>query len=141
MKKPKLQTSEFYNYAEVISFIEKKHNINTRDYAHSDIQFNEWCDSKGYGQKDTAGQDRGASQIWFAEFQREITDGLVFERPYQDFWHWLVDAFSVSRGGVLALSNEDLELADEPWQSEILKLILEEFGEGEKRAVKLLTDW
>lgn len=36
--------------------------------------FDDWCATKGYGDVDSEGKDRGSSQIWFAEYQNDVTN-------------------------------------------------------------------
>lgn len=135
LSKPKAKTRKALDWSECTAFIENKYKIQTRDFAKSHAQFGDWCDAKGYGSKDPEGKDRGSSQIWFAEFQADIKAGKIEDRPYRDFWHWLIDVADVQRGGTLEL---DAEMGDgaEPWQKEILALYLKEFGSG-----PYLTDW
>jgi len=136
MKKPQPKTREpVLDFNECTEYIEKKHHIQTRDYANSSAQFGEWCDAKGYGKTDPEGNDRGSSQIWFAQFQADIVAGLVVDKPYQDFWHWLIDVVDIRNGGTIELS-EELGEGAEPWQKRILGLYLSEFGKG-----PYVTEW
>jgi hypothetical protein len=135
MKKPTKKTLEYLEYGECQRFIEKKYKINTCDYANSHRQFYEWCDAKGYGQKDSKGNDRGSSQIWFAEYQREISAGLISECPYQNFWHFITDTVFEGKGQRFYLSK-DLAKKAEKWQKHILELFIKEFGEG-----PYVADW
>ena len=134
--KPKPRVLEVFDWNECTAFIEDKYGINTRDYRRSHNQFDEWCDVKGYGQKDSQGEDRGSSQLWYAEFQCEIESGKVKERPYQDFWHWIIDVTNVQNGGTIELCEELGAGEAEPWQKKILRLYLTEFGSG-----PYLTEW
>ena len=135
MQKPKPKTVRLLGWAECTRFIERKYKIDTGDYNHAHTQFGEWCDGKGYGQIDPDGKDRGGSTIWCAEFQREVSCGLVKKRPFRNFWHWLIDAMAVENGGTIKLSK-DLGAGAEPWIREILGLYLKEFGPG-----PYLTEW
>ena len=59
--------------------------------------FDSWCDSKGYGQTDPHGKHRGASQIWFAEYQSD-PDGYCKEAPRRNLWHWFLNQFENENG-------------------------------------------
>jgi len=137
MKKPEFKTQKYLDYSECTKFIEAKYKIDTRDYAKSHLQYCEWCDSMGYGinDKDPDGCSRGDSRIWFAQYRTDLETGKIIERPYQDWWHWLIDVADVRRGGFLYL-KEDLGDDSEQWQKAILALYLKEFGNS-----PYLTDW
>lgn len=160
MKKPELvverKTLTYIDYHNAIRYIEKKYNINTRDYLNSGSHFGKWADSKGYGpkDKDAEGKDRSNSKIWYAEYQADPAGGPA--RPaYQDFWHWVVDRYEISNGGiftmyvaddikeVLADLTDDTEdhnkVEDHPryYIVTILKLIQAEFGDE----INFMTNW
>lgn len=87
------------DFSEAISWLEQKYCFSHRDYAKSHGHFDLWCDQKGYGQIDPAGQHRGGSQIWFAEYKQDA-EGDCKRPRYQDFWHWLIDyAFAPIKKG------------------------------------------
>lgn len=134
MNKPKLKTKKQFDYSECTRFIEAKYKIDTRDFARTHTQFGEWCAAKGMKVIDSRKDIRGA-QLQFAEWNKAVLSGSVVERPYQDFWHWLIDVADVQRGGTIELDDEMGDGA-EPWQNEILGLYLKEFGKG-----PYLTDW
>lgn len=88
------------------------------------------------------------------KFKRNAVGALrTNNRPYLDFWHWVVDQKSPVRGGEVWVGPEDVrELAtrevkeDEKlpadlkgWRGRILGLLLEEFGENGEQT--FLTDW
>ena len=67
--------NKVFDYNEVIKFIENKYKIKTRDYAYKpgeESDFDTWCNSKNYGKKDPNNLDRNSSQIWYAEWKKEI---------------------------------------------------------------------
>lgn len=64
-----------------------------------------------------------------------------FDSPYQDFWHWVIDACGVTQGGTVYFANDLIDSCDKPWQAEILEHYLVEFGEGPNRECAFLTDW
>ena len=137
MNKPTQKTTNHFDFSECTEYIEKKYKIDTRDYAKSHAQYYEWCNSKDYGEADREGKKRGESRIWFGEFQKEIERGQITERPYQDFWHFLINNFNIVRGGFFDLDEELIKEIDaEDWQKYILGLYLKEFGNA-----TYLTDW
>jgi len=130
MEKPikKYPVSKMYDYHEVINYIEKKYKIDTRDYAKSHTQFGEWCDSKGYGKTDPIGKNRGNYNIWFIEYQKETDDGVIIERPYQDFWHWVIEDCDISNGSSMFM-NYSRNMKDDKtpaFVKEILEMIRDE---------------
>lgn len=148
MKKPIKQypLEKMYDYHEVISYIEKKYNIETRDYANSHSQFDDWCDSKGYGKKDKDGKSRGSSNIWYAEYKEEIEKELIKERPYLDFWHWFLEQDdSISNGTECSLYDIDEYISDEietpEFVRKILTIIVEEGFTGEENEFVSWVEW
>lgn len=139
MTKPKPKTRATLDFSECTDFIENKYNIDTRDFARSHHQFGEWCAAIGEAPAtcppDATEEQIKASQEQYGRFKADIASGKIVDRPYQDFWHWLIDNADVRRGGTLELDEEMGEGA-EPWQKEILGLYLKEFGTG-----PYLTDW
>lgn len=137
--KPKPQNRKSLDWTSCTEFIEARYKIDTRDYARSHAQFGEWCKANGENPVLTP---PGCSpevikecQKQYARFNADIASGKVVERPYQDFWHWLIDHADIRRGGTMELDREMIEGA-EPWQKEIFELYWKEFGKG-----PYLTDW
>lgn len=59
--------------------------------------------------------------------------------PYQDFWHFVLDNYSISNGIVLPLNFEDLkDLAEQSWQKDICDMFIKEFGADH---ANVLFDW
>lgn len=133
MKKPKLQSKSYLDFHDCTTYIEEKYKINTRDYENSNSQFNEWCDSKGYGDKDLENNKRGSSQIWYKEFKHEIEHEKIIERPYLDWWHWLINTSIIEiHNGVIITIDKDLKkYAKKKWEKDILDLYLKEFGNSD----------
>jgi hypothetical protein len=63
--KPTLQTLQYIDYHDMIHYIEKKHRFNVRDM--------------------------GALERYRLKYSKHPED--VYEEPYLDFWHWLLDMF------------------------------------------------
>jgi hypothetical protein len=53
------------------------------------------------------------------------------EKPYQDFWHWVVQNKDVNNGSVVTLSSYDYTECED-WQQQILTFFLKEFGKGKE---------
>jgi hypothetical protein len=128
---------EFYDFLEMCEIINKKLGFNQRGcgkFFHPEtIDFGEWCDSKGYGEIDSEGRKRGVSQLWFAEWKQDVSNGLYKDVPYLDFWHWQLDN-AVNRdfrNDSFGYVNISLELTKdaEDWQKYIQKVWYETFKE------------
>jgi hypothetical protein len=139
IKKPTKMTRKLYDWSKCTKFIEQKYKIDTRDYAGSHLDFSRWCEATGEKQvrcpEGTAGDAMIPVQEQFARYQSDVNSGKFQDRPYEDFWHWLIDTIEIHRGGTIELDKELGEGA-KPWQQEILGLYLKEFGKG-----PYLTDW
>lgn len=147
MKKPikTYHTNKMHDYHKVIEYIENKYNIQTRDYANGHSQFDEWCDSKGYGKVDKYGDKRSSSTFWYADYQKDIESGLLIERPYLDFWHWITETDdSISNGSVGHIYDIDEYTSNKietpEFVREILSLIRDE-GFVEENEFEFWVDW
>lgn len=127
------------DYSELIDIIEKKHNINVRDYAgkFSKEQFEKrqflhykWMEENGYGDwkhvLNVPDSDANPREDWPKDSEemkmrieinnkyRDIEKTLYEEVPYLDYWHGICD--DINRGGVNYLFiHED----DEPWDEDL----------------------
>lgn len=117
MKKPTLQTrtETYFDWGDCVDYINEKHDCNIRDFANK-------FDGNGLP-KDKPGD---------------------FRRPYQDYWHLVVDIAEVSDGATMQMDNDWIDdgcydLDD--WQIEITTWFLEEFGTGEDRSITFLVQW
>ena len=137
--KPKAKIRKILDWSECTDFIEAKYKIKTRDHANKFGQFAEWVESTGepktHCRAGCSKAELEAHQAQYRRYRSAIAFGEIAERPYHDFWHWLIDVNDVQRGGTMELHAEMGERA-EPWQKEILALYLKEFGSG-----PYLTDW
>jgi hypothetical protein len=93
--KPKMQTFtshkrvKGFDIHEVMNFITNKYQFNCFDIFGSLTHFDNWCDQKGYGQKDPVGEKRGSSQIWFSEYQKDAK-GEVLRPEFADVIGWFI---------------------------------------------------
>lgn len=133
--KPKLHEKvsyeKFYDYDELVTYVEHKLGHPLRDTLGSFKHFDEWCDFMGYGWVDPEGKVRGSSKVWFAEYQAH-PEGEAKRPEYRDFWHWLIDQYGVRNGSLVRFElREDLESLPEnkAWVKEILECMIAEFGE------------
>ena len=62
--------------------LQKQHDVDFWDYYKSDGDFDNWRKSKGYGDTDPDGVRHGASNIWYKEWQNDISNGLWAKKPY-----------------------------------------------------------
>ncbi len=140
--KPALRILEYYDYSEVSNYIEKKYNLNLRDYAGS---------HKYYTMAKYAIFDKYGDESWYTtrpadmnENQKLATEEfhglLTFSPKYLDFWHSLVDHFDFENGGIFTLNLSQRELADSSWKDwelEILYLFRAEFG----NEITVIVSW
>jgi hypothetical protein len=80
-----------YNIFSILNDMKKFKNLDYWDAKDSDGDFDRWCDSKGYPEVDPKGKNRRQSNIWFAEQQKEIKDGLWISPQYCPFIDIFVD--------------------------------------------------
>ena len=149
------------DYSELISLIEKKHNINTRDYAgkHSEegrkkaeAFKSQWMKDNGYEGKEyvlDVPKGNAPNDDWpkdspemklrieinskYREVEREEGEKV----PYLDFWHQHCD--EINRGGVnyMYLSTEEWDIDEtlppeyQNWYAEICEMIKEEVKDSE----------
>jgi hypothetical protein len=113
VRKPKTRTIVAYEWGDIEKYIQAKYKRNLRDWEGRWTE--EWAEK--WGTKD------------------------FDERPYHDFWHWMIEHYSPGNGCVVDIypkatmeeSGPDLE----PWVCEILTILRDEFGDE----FKLLTEW
>jgi len=74
--KPGRVTRESLDYHDMIAYLEKKYNFESRGFSgipsktpDTSGHFYRWCDSKGLPQKDSKGTDRGSSQEFYKMYQ------------------------------------------------------------------------
>lgn len=68
----------------------KSKGYDIRNWYKNSSHFDKWCNKKGYGKTDPAGNGRGSSQIWYAEYKAD-PEGEIKCPPYIDFWHFVRD--------------------------------------------------
>ena len=106
--KPSQNVIHYYNYNECRNYLEKKYGYDERDYANKYVY-----DSNGMATKRN------------------------HDVPYQDFWHWVVDRFDVTNGGMITFSK--YTTPEEDWQKEIYQRYMDEFAENGELIMK--TSW
>jgi len=146
MEKPQQHAIKAWDYREIVDYIQNKHGVDLRDYAgkfSGKNSFGSWCDSKGYGQIDPDGKNRGESHIWCREFNQDVAEGKWIESPYLDFWHWIMDVCEIHNGCYFHVPIDYWKNRTIPenkkWIAEILKMF-EEFAD-EKGDVFCWISW
>jgi len=127
-------TIKAYDFDKMQDLVSKKlgFDINDSDaiakkFFPDNKTFDDWCDSKGYGERDPKGVRRQNSQMWWNEYQLDIADGKWTEDIYADFWHWqLKNVFpqGVHNPSIVPLyvgMDESVVTFDFEWQKEIQK--------------------
>lgn len=129
--KPKPVRRRAVDYDEAEKYIEAKLGYPLRDtlglYSGSKGHYVAWCEKHGE-------EDDMLSQDQYARY-RDAPDGEATAPEYRDYWHFLVDRCEVRNGGTVRISSDLLE-SSAPWQQEITRAFIEEFGECE-----FWTEW
>ena len=170
MNKPtkKKVVEDMLDFHEMIDFIEKKYNIDVRDYAGQDKQANEYqkefnvnlyASPRNYGGKYYAHLNNEYVEVdeteYKAAFERYYAEGKKFhewkkeqeELPYLDYWHYLTDHdFSkVSNPSEQCLYvKEILNSKTAPsWVKEITQYIYDEFKDEltDGEYLKVWIEW
>lgn len=158
MNKPKpIERPTILDYHEIISYIEKKYEIDVRDYAgkfsgkgreESDKLKDEWLDKNGHLEnKHVFNKPNGSREDWAKDskemqlrielntkMQKENFDRFLDKRvPYLDYWHYLLehDFCEIHNGCDEYWGLKDI-LEDEKapdWIKEITQLVYDEFKE------------
>lgn len=106
------------------------HNVNFWDYYNSDQDFDNWSDSKGYGDTDPDGKQRSSSNIWYKEWQSDIQKGIWKKVPYCSF----IDMFMCD---IEDLGNDESEEVYEVHLDRMMERAIkednEEFGKADYR--------
>ena len=76
---------------------------------------------------------------WYRKYERKDKDFKVTDRPYRNFWHFLLEHWVVGKESEFTLPIKNTESGDyhdlwlcdkdREWALEIVKLIDKEFGE------------
>jgi hypothetical protein len=90
------------NLWDMLYKLQEIHNVDFWDYYGSGQAFDKWADSKGYGATDPDGKRRGASNIWYKEWQTDIKNGVWKDIPYCSF----IDMFNYD---IEDLGNDESE--------------------------------
>lgn len=145
---PKHPYPPLLHWREVHAYIEHLTGRDIHDWKNthgSNNHYRQWCDSKGYGVKDSDGDDRGTSKTWYAEYTTD-PDGQAAQPEYCNYWHWILDVCCVSNGATCYLpvieAEDDRIIGAPDWAKEICELIAKEFPEYiEHGAIRMFVDW
>lgn len=143
-EKPKLRTKDAFDYSEIVSYIEEKYHIDTRDYSKQGEYKDKWIQKRakelGYDRIEDI-PVKVNQQIW-KEYQE--SDARKSEPPHIDLWHWLLDYpwdGEIHNGCYQTFDVEDFkETATNQKANEIVKMLNlfeEEFG----KEFKVWIDW
>ena len=111
-----------FNLWSVLYILQDVHKVNFWDYCNSDADFDNWCNLKGYGKKDSEGKARRASNIWFKEYQEDISNGVFKKNLYCPF----IDMFMED---IQDLGNDD---TDEVYEVSLNSMMDRSIKEDEK---------
>lgn len=128
MKKPKPNSNNVYDIHHIVDFIHKKYGINPYDFHGYLPHYDNWCNTQGYGQKDTTGKSRSESQIWFKAYQSH-PQGQMACPPHEDFWDFFINEYSPQTDVPVYFDVKDaIEKARSPILIKVLQFIQDEFG-------------
>lgn len=57
-----------FMFNKVTNHMGKKLKVDPYDFCNRSIHFDNWCDLKGYGNKEPVGKKRSKSNIWYLEY-------------------------------------------------------------------------
>jgi hypothetical protein len=110
--------------------------------------FEDWCNSKKLPEIDPEGKHRGSSQVWYAEYQKDILLRNWSETPYYDFWHWQLDNsvpcnFRNDSNSTLCIDPDLVNLHTPRWVKVIHKVWISEFSEyaDENFMINIKVSW
>lgn len=154
LKKPTKKMDEpYWDYHEVSDYLEKLHKKNFRDYAgkftaegkiERDAQIKAWVVANGYSGWEHAmdvpdpAKPRDDWPADSEEMKKRVEINLKMwpdlkktERPYQDFWHFIVENNEVTNGCWIYLPEQEVmdDPDVEPWQKEILQYFMDFLGD------------
>jgi len=168
MDKPKMKKrEEVLDYHEMIDYIEKKHDIDVRDYAgrekrmaeHEAITgMNVYQTPQNYGGKYYAwidGKHKTVDKKTYKEQHKlHVENSNAFaewnkgqgELPYLDFWHWMIEKhfYEVHNGSTTSMNPSIILSEDNPeWVQEIAQMIQDDFGEyaSSDGDILVLIEW
>jgi len=144
-------TKTFHNFIEMCDLIDKKLGYSQRKcgkhFFPNTGDFYDWHKMKKYPNHDSEGKYLNSSQIWFAEYQKEISEGKWKDTPYMDFWHWQLkncvnEDFKNDSYGYVSINPECAKNA-KSWQKEIQQVWYETFKDiaDENGHINIWISW
>lgn len=165
MKKPEpVQRKPVLMFYDMVNYINKKYNINIRDYANrkenngkycnGDYPITAWCKKHGYDYTALEGNLIRAEQteenIKKLKLRYKLSkefntapDRYEFERPYLSYWDFLTNNYVNPTEEYWNLKEIIENKENENWVIEITKLFYEEFKEYTDKdgGFNILIDW
>lgn len=144
---------KFYDFFDLVETVDKKIGYDQRSagkhFFPDTGNFTDWHKLKGYGQKDSEGKHPSSSQIWFSEYQKEISEGVWKDTPYLDFWHWQMDncfssELSNDSYNTFYVGDDINHFSDKPkeWQLEIQRVYKDLFFDISKDGyIEVSVSW
>ena len=119
-EKPKPESRPLIDFLEAEKWIEQKLGHPLRDCLSSEDHYGQWCKAH---RETPCGND--AEQ--YARY-RQAQDGYDSRPEYRDYWHLLVDRCDIHNPCVIQVTPDLLKSGTEPWQDEITRAFIAEFG-------------
>lgn len=141
---PAVEEKTALNLWKILYRLQDIYQVNFWDYYDSGSDFDKWCDSKGYGEIDPDGKERSKSNIWYAEQQKDIKEGLWVSPEYCCFIDMFMDdiqdlgndetneVYTVYLDFMLERAKEEdlKQFGKEDYRTKLAKILVDEFGES-----------
>lgn len=141
---PAVEEKTALNLWKILYRLQDIYQVNFWDYYDSGSDFDKWCDSKGYGDIDPDGKERSKSNIWYAEQQKDIKEGLWVSPEYCCFIDMFMDdiqdlgndetneVYTVYLDFMLERAKEEdlKQFGKEDYRTKLAKILVDEFGES-----------
>ena len=121
MDKPKSKSVvTAIDYSEAARWVEGKLGYPLRDTLFRRRHYSDWCMVRGE-------EPDSDSQEQYARYHAD-PDGAAAKPEYRDYWHFLVDRLNVANGCLITIGSGLLD-DSLPWQQEITRAFISEFGD------------
>lgn len=141
---PATAEKEAFNLWKILYRLQDMYKVNFWDFYDNDNDFDRWCNSKGYPQKDPVGKKRSESNIWFKEQQEDIKNGKWIEAkycPFIDMFMYDIEdlgntdmndtVYTVNFSDMLERAKKEdyEEFGKDDYRVKLTNILLSEFGE------------
>lgn len=149
--KPVIKTEQYYDYFEVIRYIEDKYGFKADDYFgrfSSRDKVTQDClielnINKSDLEEDLISADKSDPEVIRKLNNRTVVYGLVEKRlpEYASFWDWVMDNQEIHNGSIIYFYKPDISERNPDFVNTILTYLLTEFGSGENQNIAIKCSW